>query len=64
MLNTSSGRLLFFKLRIVVAKEGAEEAPVIFYVRISRPRKTIRVETVTVRLIVLFIPWIVDQEGV
>ncbi len=53
----------FFKLRIVVAKEGAEKAPVIFYVRTSRPRKTIQVETVTVWFIVLFIHWIVDQEG-
>jgi hypothetical protein len=35
-------------LRIVVAKEGAEEAPVIFYVGISRSRKRMQVETVTV----------------
>ncbi len=63
-LHTSSGRVFFFKLRIVVAKETAEEAPVILDVGISRPRKMVWVQTVTVGLIVLLIPWVVDKEGV
>jgi hypothetical protein len=64
MLHMSSGRVFFFKLRIVIAKETAEEAPIIFDVGISRPRKMVRVQMVTVGLIVLFIPWVVDKEGI
>jgi hypothetical protein len=63
-LHTNSGRVFFFKLRIVAAKETAEEVLDIFDVRISRPRKTVWVQMVTVGLIVLLIPWVVDKEGI
>jgi hypothetical protein len=41
MLNTSTGRVFFFKLRVVVSEKTAEKAAIIFHVGIVRARETI-----------------------
>jgi hypothetical protein len=45
-------------------KEATEETAVVLNVGIGQPRKTVGVHPVTVGLVVLFVPWIVDQESI
>ena len=58
--NSSPKGVLFFKVRIIVAKEVAEETSIVLDVQIGGTRKTIWVEAIAVWFIVLFVPWIVS----
>ncbi len=49
---------------VVITKEATEETANVLNVRVGQPRKTIGIHTVTGRLVVLFVPWIVDQESI
>jgi hypothetical protein len=49
---------------IVVAKQVAQETAVVFDVGIDGCREVVRVNTVTVWLLVLPISWVVDHESV
>jgi hypothetical protein len=60
----SVGGGFLIKLWVIIAKEAAEETTVILNDGIGRPRKTVGVKTVTVWAKVLFVPWIVYQEGI
>ncbi len=64
MLHTSTRRVLLFKMRVVVAEKAAKEASIIFDVQIGRPRETVGINPITVRLIILAIPRIVNQESI
>jgi hypothetical protein len=49
----------FSSMRILATKEITEEATVIFNVRIDQSRKVVRVNVITVWLVVLLIVWVV-----
>jgi hypothetical protein len=58
--NSSPRGVLFFKVRIIVANEVAEETSIVLDVRIGGTRKTIRVQAITVWFVVLFVLRIVN----
>jgi len=62
MFYPSTRRVFLLKRRIVIAKEGAEKAPVILDVGVDGTRKTVGVDTVAVWLVVLPIARVVDKE--
>jgi hypothetical protein len=51
-------------VKILVTKEIKEEAAVIFNVRIDRSRKAVRVNSITVRLIVFLVARVVYHESI
>ena len=46
-------------MRILITKEITEETAIIFNVRIDQSRKVVRVNVITVWLVVLLIVWVV-----
>ncbi len=64
MLHTSTRRVLLFKMRVVVTEKAAKEASIIFDVRIGRTRETVGINPITVRLIIVAILRIVNQESI
>jgi hypothetical protein len=49
-------------VRILLTKEMTEETAVIFNVRIDQSRKAVRVDAITVWLVVLLVAWVVYHE--
>jgi len=64
LLHTSTRRVLFFEMRVVVTEKAAKEASIIFDVRISQSQETVGINLITVRFIILAIPRIVNQESI
>ncbi len=64
MLHTSTRRGLLFEMRVVIAEKAAKETSIIFDVRIGRPWETVGINPITIRLIILAIPRIVNQESI
>jgi hypothetical protein len=60
VFNSSPRGVLFFKVRIIIAKEVAEETSIILDVQIGGTRKMIWVQVLSVWFVVLFVPWIVN----
>ncbi len=53
MFNSCAQGVLFLHVRILVMKEITEETAIIFNVRIDESRKAVRVDAITVRLVVV-----------
>jgi hypothetical protein len=51
-------------MRVVVAEKAAKEASIIFDVRIGRTRETVGINPITVRLIIVAISRILNQESI
>ena len=47
-----------------MAVKRAEKTTVIFQVAIDRTREAVGVDAIAIRLVVLFVAWIVDQKSV
>jgi hypothetical protein len=63
-LDPRAWRVLFLKGRIIVSKQTAEQTTIVTKRGIDRTWKAITVEPIAVRLVILSIPGIVNQESV
>ncbi len=62
MFNLSMRRVLLLHGGIVVADQGPEEAAVISNVRVDQGWKAVRIKVVTIRLVVLLVPRIIQEK--
>ena len=62
--NPSTRRVQFFDRRINITIKGAEETTIVFEVAIDGTREAVGVDAIAIRLVVLFVARIIDQESI
>jgi hypothetical protein len=49
---------------IIVTNQRTEEATIVFHIGLNRGRKAIEIKTITIRLVVLLVPRIINQQSI